>query len=523
MRISNLYYAGRTKLPPDETNGNTPLVSTFEVAWYSWKETKDARLPDMIAAGEVKNMIDLCYQTLALADIDRGEVQGSNREKRRAHSLACSAPTANGRCDSIPKEPEVEFQTGHALWALCRGRHSARQSASAERPRLPAESPAGFRRLVRSAAIVRKFPHAVPRNPVRRAGAQLVLSGPGQEPKAGTRPRLRVSRRTRFSSSSELDRVWDGASPALVREIEAATRSNDVLIRQAAAEALGRLARSLLNSDADALCWAIPSKLVQRTAAWSLRQIYSRHQDMPGAAAARRLVVARTPACDGGRRASSRIISPALARRNEMLAALEKLSSDPVIPVRMDAIKGSVAGLVLERRSRRSQPDRRHGARAMAKPQHPWITANLERRALQPRRRKYPLSVQQLGSSARRRTGSRARDSRPAEHRSTARRKNRPRSRNRPRSAEEKAFWPLSATCPCAAAMFTISARICRNPRRWSTAASATTSSRSRSSAPARTGSPNALLPLLDSPDPEMRRLAERASPIVRGQPISPP
>ena len=31
----DLYYADRTKLPPDETNGNTPLVSAFEVAWYS--------------------------------------------------------------------------------------------------------------------------------------------------------------------------------------------------------------------------------------------------------------------------------------------------------------------------------------------------------------------------------------------------------------------------------------------------------------------------------------------------------
>jgi ABC-type dipeptide/oligopeptide/nickel transport system ATPase subunit len=63
-----LYYAGRTKLPPDETNGNTPLVSAHEVAWYAWKTTHDARLPEMIAQGEVKNMVDLCYQTLALAD-----------------------------------------------------------------------------------------------------------------------------------------------------------------------------------------------------------------------------------------------------------------------------------------------------------------------------------------------------------------------------------------------------------------------------------------------------------------------
>src|SRR4030095_9809411 len=65
------YYAGRDRLPPDETNGNTPLVSAHEVAWYSWSVTKDPRLPDFVAKGEVKNMIDLCYQTLALADMDR--------------------------------------------------------------------------------------------------------------------------------------------------------------------------------------------------------------------------------------------------------------------------------------------------------------------------------------------------------------------------------------------------------------------------------------------------------------------
>ena len=40
-----LYYAGRETLPPDETNGNTPLVSAHEVAWYSWKTTHDPRLP----------------------------------------------------------------------------------------------------------------------------------------------------------------------------------------------------------------------------------------------------------------------------------------------------------------------------------------------------------------------------------------------------------------------------------------------------------------------------------------------
>ena len=46
-----------TRLPPDETNGNTPLVSAHEVAWYAWTVTKDPHRPELIAAGEVKNMI----------------------------------------------------------------------------------------------------------------------------------------------------------------------------------------------------------------------------------------------------------------------------------------------------------------------------------------------------------------------------------------------------------------------------------------------------------------------------------
>ena len=90
-----IYYAGRTEIPPDETNGNTPIVSTFEVAWYSWRETKEARaaslIEGMIAGGEVKNMIDLCYQTLALVDIESGEISGPDRPKCRAHSFVAAA------------------------------------------------------------------------------------------------------------------------------------------------------------------------------------------------------------------------------------------------------------------------------------------------------------------------------------------------------------------------------------------------------------------------------------------------
>ena len=96
-RYLHLYYDGRTQLPPDETNGNTPLVSTFEVAWYSWKTTHDAQLPDQIAAAPVKNMIDLCYQTQALADIDRAKYAATDRARMPSAFCPCSVPTANGR------------------------------------------------------------------------------------------------------------------------------------------------------------------------------------------------------------------------------------------------------------------------------------------------------------------------------------------------------------------------------------------------------------------------------------------
>ena len=45
----------------------------------------------MVAAGEVKNMIDLCYQTLALADMDRDEISGADREERGTDSLLAAA------------------------------------------------------------------------------------------------------------------------------------------------------------------------------------------------------------------------------------------------------------------------------------------------------------------------------------------------------------------------------------------------------------------------------------------------
>ena len=113
----NLYYSGRDKLPADETNGNTPIVSTHEVAWYAWTATKNPEMAKWIAAGDIKNVTDLCYQTLALADMDR-ERYSDLIHKNVEQLFSLQRPDGQWSYSLKPDQPEVEFQTGHVLWTL---------------------------------------------------------------------------------------------------------------------------------------------------------------------------------------------------------------------------------------------------------------------------------------------------------------------------------------------------------------------------------------------------------------------
>ena len=110
--IWSIYYAGRTQLPPDETNGNTPLVSTFEVAWYSWKETKDARLPEMIARRRSQE-----HDRSVLPDAGAGGYRSRRSTRTRSRRMRSGffrlqRPTGSGRCDSIRKSRKWSFRPG---------------------------------------------------------------------------------------------------------------------------------------------------------------------------------------------------------------------------------------------------------------------------------------------------------------------------------------------------------------------------------------------------------------------------
>jgi len=327
-----LYYAGREKLPADETNGNTPLVSAHQVAWYSWTALKDAKLGDLIATGEVKNMIDLCYQTQALAEIDRAKY-GDQIRKNTERILSLQRPDGQWAARFETIQPEVEFQTGHVLWAL--------QAAG-----VPATNPQvakAIEYLLKRQQIFGGWLDPLQsyenfRTPFRETQmAILALSSYFPQEKLGTgwhAPRVERLSTDPVEQLRQLDNVWDAPSPAVRKQIEAATGSTDALVRQAAVEALGRLGvfhETKLLGD--------PSKMVQRTAAWALRQSYSRHPETPST----EITAALASADDRTRWGATRVFAQhfaTLARRNEVASALGKAVDDPVLAVRMQAVKG---------------------------------------------------------------------------------------------------------------------------------------------------------------------------------------
>jgi hypothetical protein len=362
VQYLNLYYKDRDKLPADETNGNTPLVSAHEVAWYAWTANHDPKLGDLIAAGEVKNLIDLCYQTQALADIDKTKYAGQIK-KNAERILSLQRPDGQWAMRFEPNQPEVEFQTGHALWAL----HDAG---------IPADNPQvakGLEYLLKRQQTFGGWMDPLQsyenfRTPFRETQmAVLALSAyyPSDRSKGWNAPAVKGT------SLEDLDNVWDMPSPAVRAQVEKATESPDALVRQAAGEALGRLGvfhNTKLLGD--------PSKMVQRTAAWALRQSYSRHPETPSS----ELITALNSPDDRTRWGATRVFAQhfaALGKRPDVEQALAKLVDDPVKSIRMQAVKGLWQLWFWTPDAQTKSAIEDTLLTAMSKPQPDWVKSNL--------------------------------------------------------------------------------------------------------------------------------------------------
>jgi hypothetical protein len=507
----NLYYADRTTLPPDETNGNKPLVSTFEVAWYSWKLTRNPKLDDMIAQGEVKNMIDLCYQTQALADMDRTKYRGQI-QKNVERILSLQRPDGQWSMQFDPQQPEVEFQTGHALWAL----------ASAGVPATNPQVKKGLDYLLNRQQSfggwmdpLQSFENF--RTPFRETQfAVLALSA--YYPKSGRLPGWDSPEPKKLSRNplellQQLDRVWDRPSPELLAQIENALASNDVMVRRAAAEALGRVA---IPSTASSLTPLLgdESKLVQRTAAWSLRQIYSRHTDTAASYLLTSLSSSETRERWGAARVFAHHFS-ALARRNELAEGLEKLTADPVIPVRLEAVQG-----LWQTWFWNADPQLRGQIEdtviaGLAGKQDPWVEQNLHAAlynlADENIRYLYNNWIPLLGREQDRDQAIRGRlaiESQLAKKLALA-------LENGPANSKKEILSALAAFPQRRADIYDLSADLSQpSPVVYNRIGNDV--EQIAFFGPSAEKLAKALLPLLDSSDPEMRHLAERASLIVR-------
>jgi squalene cyclase len=166
----------------------------------------------------------------------------------------------------------VEFQTGHALWAL----HAAG---------IPADHPQVAKAI--GYLLKRQQPFGGWMDPLQsfenfrtpfRETQMAVLALSSYFPGSRTGKGWNTLPPQKLSSDpalllDQLDNLWDTPSNTVVEQLLQAAASNEALIRQLAVEALGRVAPEAYARSA-AAGLGDRSKLVQRTAAWAVRQIF---------------------------------------------------------------------------------------------------------------------------------------------------------------------------------------------------------------------------------------------------------
>jgi hypothetical protein len=395
-----LYYKDRHEIPANETNGNLPLVSKFEVAEYSWvvfdelhRRTNDPsyvswadqvrRLVESAdPAKHIQDMSDLCFQTTAFCRMDH---EGYKDRIRDNIERIFSYQRADG---SWPmrfgdKELPADFQTGHCLYTL----------AFAGVPADDARIDRAVRYLLgRQQPFGAWFDHDDPKtsNPYENfrtpfyesqfavmALSQLypVTKGTGKGWNAGFDPVGQLVGSDRWQALlGQLETIWECHDSGVRLQIATALSHPNVLVRESAARCLGRVGdRGSVKPLIDAL--SDRSKLVRRAAAFALRDLGNRGLAKDAVSAALRSHDARV------RRGALRVfaqhfrywIDAADARQT----IIEELMADDDPAIRLMACRAlwqwwqwdadeSVRGAIEDKFLAR-----------MAIEQHPWVLTNL--------------------------------------------------------------------------------------------------------------------------------------------------
>ncbi|HEU0173689.1 MAG TPA: HEAT repeat domain-containing protein [Blastocatellia bacterium] len=383
-----LYYRGRTELPNDESNGNTPLVSTYEVAWYSWKVfdemfrlTNDVEYREyrdlvrrLTEQEKIKNNVDLCYQTIAFVEIDRAAY--ADRIKRNSERIL-SLQRDDGQWSMLFEKdsPSVEFQTYHCLYTLARAGYSPEHPQIAKSFKFLLERQQEWGGWFDPKQSYENF-----RTPFRETQfAVMALSefykgtdGKGWLAKA---PRS-LSSNDALSRLQEIDDVWSQPSPQLTRGLIASLGSEEPMMRMAAAAALGRVGAKEAITDLGRLL-GDRSKLVQIAAAQAVRRIIAKHQDRYGTA----LVALNQREDERTRWGATRIFAQHFKYLTDNDRIPQRLmwllQNDPYRPVRMQVAKSLVQWFYWTEDESLRMTIFDNFIEAMGDPQHPWVRRNL--------------------------------------------------------------------------------------------------------------------------------------------------
>jgi hypothetical protein len=385
-----IYYKGRTVLPADESNGNTPLVSTYEVAFYSWKvfdelyrqtgETEAQKyreqIRELLEQDQHKNLVDICYQTIAFATIDR---DGYSQKIRRNCERLLSLQRQDGQWSMLlePDSPAVEFQTGHALYALALAGYSADEPHVAKGLAFilgrqqefggwfdPLQSYENFRTPFRETQFAVMALSQFYKGNVTAKGWNA-----GFNP-----PPLRLSENDNLNRLDEMDRVWVRAGAQLSLDLLTELRSPEAMHRLGAAVALGR------TGDGAAIAVLIealgdPTKMVQIAAAQAIRRIAIRAQT--GTPEILQSLAARQSRVRWG---ATRIFAQhfsALTDRSEIEKQLVQLVSDVAPAVRMQAIKDLAQWYYWTKDAEAKDQIADTLIARMRVREHPWVRRNL--------------------------------------------------------------------------------------------------------------------------------------------------
>ena len=410
-----LYWPGVTE-PQPESNGNLPRISGFEVAHHSAVLFRDLHertgaakykaLADQTAAvaanGEPIDMLDLAWQTVALADLDpekhRAKIDANIQKMFELQKPDGSWAMPFGmeiveydwgkhtvKRTKIPHREgqegprSAEFQTYHALYAL------ARAGVPAEDPHVKKAVAYALSHQTASGAWQGEPEYKNFDTPFRDTQyAIMALSEffPGPKGKGGVKGFGTANRSLTGASPAAklaiLDATWERPDEPGAEQVRRELDSPHVLVRRQAALALGRYA------DKDAVAPLAKSlgdgsKLVQRAAAWSLRQIAMRSAEgrNDAIAAIRATLGSQNPRVRWG---ATRVFNQHfkyIAEEWPLAEELIRLSKTEKNPaVKMQAIQGLYQWYFWDRSVEHKGRIEEALIAGLGRDEHPWVRRN---------------------------------------------------------------------------------------------------------------------------------------------------